>query len=74
MVSWLLRNNRLPKNILDFKVTSTTNHPILWHKNSKNEWVVANDQNNSFKITYRYFVDKKSVAESINTERAFFNA
>lgn len=61
-----------PKNIVDFKVTSPTNQPISWHKNSKNEWVVANDQNNSFKITYRYFADKKSVAESnINTERAF---
>ncbi|MEN3324471.1 hypothetical protein VP395_12090 [Mariniflexile soesokkakense] len=61
-----------PKNIVDFNVKNSNNEAISWYKKLKNHWVVKNQYDKNFTITYRYFANQKSVAESnVDGEKAF---
>lgn len=61
-----------PKNIVDFKAVNSTNQELKWYKTAKNKWVVDNKDSNNFSVSYRYFANKKSVAESnVSLEKAF---
>lgn len=61
-----------PKNIVDFKAKNKQGELLDCYKTSKNNWVVKNKSNTTISISYRYFANKKSVAESnINSEKAF---
>lgn len=61
-----------PKNIVDFKARNSKGESIEWYKTSKNNWIVKNKNNTSILISYRYFANKKSVAESsIDSKKAF---
>lgn len=61
-----------PKHIVDFDVIDTEGNKLAWHKKSKNCWVVENGNQNKFTISYRFFANRKSVAESyVDSEKAF---
>ncbi|WMI65234.1 hypothetical protein RBH94_14355 [Aestuariibaculum sp. YM273] len=61
-----------PKNIVDFKVVNNNHQELNWYKIAKNKWVVDNQDSKTFSVSYRYFANQKSVAESnIDNERAF---
>ena len=61
-----------PKNIVDFTAKNKQGELLDCYKTSKNNWVVKNKSNTTISISYRYFANKKSVAESnINSEKAF---
>lgn len=61
-----------PKNIVDFSIKNTKGDTVKWSKKSKNHWVVENKADKHIIITYRYFANQKSVAESnVNETRAF---
>jgi predicted metalloprotease with PDZ domain len=61
-----------PKHIVDFNVIDEQGNKITWSKKSKNCWVVENGNKKKLIVTYRFFANQKSVAESnVDKEKAF---
>ncbi|MGJ5641320.1 M61 family metallopeptidase [Formosa sp. S-31] len=61
-----------PKNIVDFSVKNEAGQDLGWFKQSKNSWVIKNEAEKSIIISYRYFANDKSVAESmVDDTKAF---
>jgi len=62
----------IPRHIVDFDVIDSNGKKIPWHKKAKNGWVVENGTQKKITISYRFFADRKSVAESyVDNEKAF---
>lgn len=61
-----------PRHIVDFDVMDSSGNKLFWHKKSKNNWVIENGKQRKIVITYRFFANRKSVAESyLDSEKAF---